>query len=219
VITEHHLVVRKTARYCVLGDLDETTSDLWIACHGFGHLARDFIQSFEPVARRGRAVVAPEALSRFYRSQGTVHTPETPVGATWMTSEDREAEIADYVVYLDTLLQTIRAEIDPEARVTALGFSQGAATISRWVAAASPKIDRLILWGGLLPPEFNNESSLGGLLSQPMSFVVGNSDRYFDAQRVESELNRLKGLKIPLSFTRFEGGHSIEPQTLKALAA
>src|SRR3954471_1991668 len=100
-------------------------SDLWIVCHGFGQLAREFLASFQSISRPNRLVVAPEALSRFYRSQGTVHTPETPVGATWMTTEDRETEISDYIAYLDTLLGDLLPRIAPQAPVTALGFSQG----------------------------------------------------------------------------------------------
>lgn len=218
MITEHHLAVKKTARYCVLGDLDKNTSDLWIVCHGFGQLARDFISAFEPIAKPGRVVIAPEALSRFYKSQGTVHNRETPVGATWMTSEDREAEISDYIAYLDTLAGTLRSQASPSAELTVLGFSQGAATVSRWVAGSSPKLKQVVLWGGLLPPEFTSSDSLGGLLAQPLAFVVGNTDRFFPQPMVESEINRLRGLKIQLLLTQFEGGHIVDPETLQAIA-
>ncbi len=149
----HHLVVKKTARYCVLGELNAATEDVWIVCHGFGQLARDFLAEFHPVAKAGRAIVAPEALSRFYRSQGTVHTPATPVGATWMTSEDRMPEITDYTAYLDAVLAEILPKLSSDARVSALGFSQGGATISRWVAASQPSLERVVLWGALIPPE------------------------------------------------------------------
>lgn len=217
--TEHHLVVRKTARYCLLGEIGPATTDLWIVCHGFGQLARDFIQFFESLVKPGRAVVAPEALNRFYKSQGTVHTPESPVGATWMTTEDRGIEISDYIEYLDTLLSTLRSGIDPQAKVTALGFSQGVATISRWVAVSRPLLSRVIFWGGLLPPEFRDQAGLGGLMSQPLAFVVGNSDRYFPDSLVDSEAGRLGSLGVPVSVTRFEGGHVIDPEILRTLGS
>lgn len=218
MITERHLAVRRTARYCILGDLNTSTSDLWIVCHGFGQLARDFISLFEPIAKPGRAIVAPEALSRFYKSQGTAHTSETPVGATWMTSEDRASEISDYIAYLDALAADLRAQVSPSAEITVMGFSQGAATVSRWVAASAPNLKRLILWGGLVPPEFTNSGSLGGLVAQPLDFVVGNTDRYFPGHIVESEVNRLNGLKIQYLLTQFEGGHVVDQETLRGLA-
>jgi len=46
-----------------------------------------------------------------------------------MTREDRLHEIDDYVHYLDAL----HTKIVPQgATVTALGFSQGTATVCRW---------------------------------------------------------------------------------------
>ncbi len=202
----------------MIGEIETSTSDLWIVCHGFGQLAREFLAAFEPIAREGRAIVAPEALSRFYKSQGTIHTAETPVGSTWMTTEDRDAEIADYIGYLDTLLADLVPRLAPGATVTALGFSQGVATVSRWVAASSPSLQGLIFWGGLLPPEFKDRQSLGGLVGQPLGLVVGTSDRYFSSALVDSEVKRLVDLGISLSVTRFDAGHVIAPDTLRALA-
>ena len=134
-----------------------------------------------------------------------------------MTSEDREAEIADYIAYLDSVLQSVIECVAPDVEVTALGFSQGVATVSRWVAASKPNLARVILWGGLLPPEFKDTSGLGGLLSQPLSLVVGDTDRYFPSSMIEAEVNRVNTLKIPVTVTRFPGGHAIDPQALIAL--
>lgn len=186
-------------------------------CHGFGQLARDFLVDFEPIAGNGRAIVAPEALSRFYRSQGTVHSAVTPVGATWMTSEDRENEIADYIGYLDGLATEVSGLISPGARTTVLGFSQGAATASRWVASSTQTISRVILWGGMLPPELRNRDKIGGLSKQPLQFVVGSSDRYFKPELVSTEFQTLKDLGIDASLVSFDGGHVIEPATLLGL--
>lgn len=216
-ITEHHLAVTKTARYALLGDLDRQTTDLWVVCHGFGQLARDFLQEFQPIARKGRAIVAPEGLSRFYKSQGTVHTPATPVGATWMTSEDRETEISDYVAYLDALLAHLRPLLASDVRITALGFSQGVATVSRWVARSRPDITRLILWGGLVPPEIGDAASAAGLTGQPLFFVHGSTDKYFNAALIQSEMARLSRLGIAFTPTEFNGGHVIARETLEAL--
>lgn len=217
MITENHLRVRRTARYCVLGGLNSETVDVWIVCHGFGQLAREFISAFEPVAKAGRAIVAPEALSRFYKSQGAVHAPDTPVGATWMTREDRKAEIDDYVAYLDSLLTEIREKSSADVRVSSLGFSQGAATVSRWVAASRPSLMEVVLWGGLLPPEFADPESLGGLMSQPLRFVCGTEDRYINSGLAAAELRRMQLLGLPVQWIAYPGGHSIDPVSLVSL--
>lgn len=198
--------------------MSSRTTDLWIVCHGFGQLAREFLPLFEAIAIPGRALVAPEALSRFYMSQGNVHTPATPVGATWMTTEDRENEIVDYVAYLDLLLAGIIPRVSPDATVTALGFSQGVATVSRWVAQSGPSLKKLVLWGGLLPPEFKDPRTIGGLVSQPLHFVSGTRDRYITPNLAASQFERLKALGISVSFTEFDGGHVIDSAALRSIA-
>ncbi len=218
MIHEHHISVRKTARYYTLGEIGPETTDLWIVCHGFGQLARDFLSDFEPIAMKSRAIVAPEALSRFYRSQGTVHTAATPVGATWMTSEDRETEISDYVGYLEKLAAELAERVSSGTRTTVLGFSQGAATVSRWVANSAPAISRLILWGGVLPPELRERDMIGGLSNQPLQFVVGTHDRYFRTELISAEFETLRNLGIDASLTQFGGGHVIDAATLLTLA-
>ena len=66
----HEFTVRRRARVAVLGepmDADET----WFVLHGYGQLAADFLGSFEALASPRRAIVAPEALSRFYLRSGS----------------------------------------------------------------------------------------------------------------------------------------------------
>ena len=102
--TEHHIEVRRTARYYMLGEPSAETRDVWFVCHGYNQLAGDFIREFEPIDDKSRVIVAPEALSRYYIStEPKFHSAEAEIGATWMTRADREAEIADYVAYLDDL--------------------------------------------------------------------------------------------------------------------
>lgn len=134
-----------------------------------------------------------------------------------MTREDRTNEIADYVLYLDALLRELRRKVAPDVSVTALGFSQGAATVSRWVAASRPALRELVLWGGLLPPEFSETGSLGGLTAQPLRLVVGKEDRYFSSTLVQKELERLGGLGLTVNPVLFEGGHTIDGVTLRSL--
>src|SRR5512140_921459 len=116
---EHHLTVSKTARFALLGDLDGDVSEVWIACHGFGQLARSFIREFMPVAKASRLIVAPEALSRFYLGEVTGATSVTArIGATWMTREDRLSEISDYVGYLDAVYRRLFDSVPrPQVRV------------------------------------------------------------------------------------------------------
>ena len=107
---EHQLTVSRTARYHQLGELSAMTRRVWFVAHGYGQLAAYFIRHFAPLtaADPHLVVVAPEGLSRFYLN-GTGGR----VGATWMTKEDRLAEIEDYVAYLNQLAATILPRLLP----------------------------------------------------------------------------------------------------------
>src|SRR6476620_6163302 len=105
---ERHITVKRTARYYLVGEMSPEVEDVWFACHGYGQLAADFAKEFEVIEDPKRLIVVPEALSRFYiPADSGFHGPDAKIGATWMTREDREVEIADYVAYLDDLYSEI----------------------------------------------------------------------------------------------------------------
>lgn len=107
--SEHHIEVIRTARYWTLGP-EEGAREVWYGLHGYRQLGRRFLRRFEPIDDGTRLVVAPDALSRFYVSSGSGrHGAESVVGGTWMTRDDRDAEIRDYVRYLDRLARKVGA--------------------------------------------------------------------------------------------------------------
>src|SRR3954468_23277358 len=103
----HTIEVLRTARYYVIGNEHGSIEELWIVLHGFGQLAGDFVEYFAGLNESRRLVVAPEALNRYYTVAADVPASERPVGATWMTREDRDNEMRDYVRYLDRLHGTL----------------------------------------------------------------------------------------------------------------
>src|SRR5512132_550870 len=126
--------VQRTVRYYTLGASNGAPKVIWFVIHGYGQLAGQFIRYFADIAADDVLVVAPEAMNRYYLvTPDKTPARDRPVGATWMTREDRESEIADYVEYLDTLFDEVASEaIKFGARVNVIGFSQGTATASRW---------------------------------------------------------------------------------------
>lgn len=217
---EHHIVVRRKARYYTRGPFDDTVSQVWIVCHGFAQLAGRFMRHFTHLDDGSRLIVAPEALNRFYVEQTPgPHGPDSKVGATWMTREDRLSEIEDYVGYLDTLCDHIFARIARDrVSLTVLGFSQGVATASRWVVQGRTQPDHLILWAERLPPEIDLGAGAEELAKIPrLSIVAGVKD--LDAQRVlPLEKERLHRLGLTYSLVTFDGGHHLDEETLRGLA-
>jgi len=218
---ERHLSVPRSARYALLGDINGELTEVWIVCHGHGQLARRFLSRFLPLERSDRLFVAPEALSRNYLEppRGGPHPPETPVGASWMTYEDREAEIGDYVRYLDLLHDEIFSVVDrAKVRLWVLGFSQGVATVARWVARGQVRPDRVVLFAGLLPPELDSAGAARLAAKSPVIVVLGDNDEFARADLIAQQHVRMHELGIPHDTIRFEGGHDIKPDVLKQIA-
>lgn len=142
------LEVPRTARYHVLGAGSDPVREAWFLLHGYGQLAGPFLDSLAPLARPGRILVAPEALSRFYLRRGTGE-----VGATWMTKEERASEIQDNVRYLDLVAEELHTAHPGLRALQALGFSQGGATAARWALLGSAALARVTLWGCAFPPD------------------------------------------------------------------
>jgi predicted esterase len=216
---EHHIGIRRTARYYTLGP-EEGAAEVWIVCHGFAQLAGRFMRHFAPLDDGTRLIVAPEALNRFYvEATPGRHGPESKVGATWMTREDRLREIDDYVGYLDTLADAIYTRLDrTHVPLTVLGFSQGVATVVRWMVQGRARPAHLILWASPLPPEVDAAHGIPQLGVIPrISLVVGARDP--DAQRVlPAERQRLDRLGLRYTLHTFDGGHHLDGDTLRALA-
>ena len=205
------------ARYFKLGEINSQTKAVWFVMHGYGHLAQYFLKKFNSLESRGICVIAPEGLSRFYLEDVNTRnqTGNNRVGATWMTRENRLMDIDNYLTFLNTVYQT---EIGNRALpVTLLGFSQGAATASRWAVQNKIKYEGLILWSGIFPNDMDFEKSKEVLKAKKVYQVYGRKDPFLNDARI-GEMN---GLAEKLGVTSppivFEGGHEIHEETLLSL--
>ncbi len=215
--TTHHLEVRRTARIVTLGKPGPAVSEVWLACHGYGQLAHRFMHRFEAFAAATRWIVAPEALNRFYLDSRPVpHGPGSAVGATWMTREDRLADIEDYVRYLDDVHAWIAARLDRTVPLNVLGFSQGMSTVVRWAARTSAQIERLVLWAGSWPPEI--EPRAGLFRARCLSLVAGAADESVDEDRFRALTAALREAGVRADFVRYAGGHEIDAAVLERLS-
>ena len=214
---EHRLQVTRSARYYSLGPDDGTAKEIWFVLHGYGQLAAQFIRVFEALDDGSRLIVAPEALNRFYLAGvDTAPAAERAVGATWMTREDREHEIADYLAYLDRVAECVRVGA-ASARMIVLGFSQGTATAARWIARGGIQPARTIMWGGLVPPELDM-SAQQPFGRSPLVIVIGQQDRFISSERIAEEERRLTAAGVLYELIRYAGGHGIAHDRLLEIA-
>lgn len=237
--------VRRTARFFQLGRVEEGIRQVWIVCHGYRQSADRFARRFAAARDEGAVVVAPEALSRFYVDPAPgAHGPESRVGASWMTRVDREAEIRDYVRYLDALARLILpggpdpgtageplpGEPDRPAgagggermhgapvrpRVVALGFSQGGHAAARWAAFGATRVDDLVLWGSYLPPDRGIAVRLARVR---ITTVFGDRDPVADAASEEEQKTRLEAAGAACAQLAFPGRHEIDEGVVRDLA-
>ena len=204
-MTEHHLTVQRTARYYTVGELTDQTTHVWFCLHGFGQLAAYFGKKFTGLDDGRTLVVVPEGLSRLY-----LNGKYERIGASWMTREDKQHEINDFLAYLNTLYNTVLNGRNPaDLHITLLGFSQGAATVCRWLnagastpgastpgastpgastpgastpGASTPghiRADRLILWAGFFSNGIADLIDPQKLTTVETHYVYGEQDEYF----------------------------------------
>lgn len=219
-LSTRHIRVARTARYYTLGGRGGRVAEVWFALHGYRQAARRFARRFEVLDAPERIVVVPEALSRFYvdPSPGR-HGPEHRVGASWMTREDRDNEIADYVAYLDALARELATSAAPAVRRrVVLGFSQGAHTASRWVVLGHTNVHELLLWGAGLATDLTRDALAAGLEGVHVTFVRGARDKFRDRREEEAQEAILNELGVSFRVLVHPGEHEIAPEPLLTVA-
>jgi predicted esterase len=201
------------ARYFKLGEINKQTKQIWFVLHGYGQLAQYFIKKFAVLQERGICVIAPEGLSRFYLENFETGSgrKNDRVGATWMTRENRDMDIDNYLKYLDSIY---RKEVAVDVPVTVLGFSQGSATASRWVMNNQIKFKRLILWAGIFPPDMDFENGKNLLREKEVSMVYGSKDPFLSDDRFKEMTMIADKLAASVRQIVFEGEHEIDTETL-----
>ena len=207
---KHQLTIPKTARYFTLGELNENTETVWFVIHGYGQLAEYFIKKFKVLDDGKTFIIAPEALSRFYLKDFNGR-----VGATWMTCEEREDEIKDYINYLNLLYDTVLTKNKPNnLKINILGFSQGTATVARWCMDEHINYDRLILWAGYFGNGIQDVINPEKVLDKEVVLCYGKEDEFLkqiDIQQYRQDiLSTIPHIKIHT----FEGGHTIDETDL-----
>jgi predicted esterase len=200
------LTVPKTARYFLSAAPTAKVNEVVFVCHGYAQLANEFLEGFSSLESEHRLFVAPEGLHRFYHRGG-----QDKVVASWMTKEERLDDIADYIQWLDQCAADVLLNCPPDVKVTVLGFSQGAATVSRWASFGMTQIDHLILWCGFFPPDLPPGNTIH---CKALTVVTASDDKFIDEATEQKNLTSIAALFATYKHVRFEGGHELHAGTL-----
>lgn len=205
---EKTITFSKTYRYEVIPCKNDSKKVLYVL-HGYGQLSKFFIRKFDELSDHFH-VIAPEGMHRFYLEGSSER-----VGASWMTKEARENDIADNINWLNELDRLISKELQIEERHI-LGFSQGGATAARWYSNSKLSFDSITLWACVFPPDLEPTIEIGPFRDFKNGyFVIGKNDQYYD---VDAQLELIEFYKdLDFKTLHFDGDHNIHIDVLKSI--
>ncbi len=184
--------------------------EVWLILHGYGQLAEFFLRKFRPFFDSSRLFVAPEGINRSYREGFSGR-----VGANWMTKHQRETDILNGMNYLNAVIEKVLNKFDDRPDINVLGFSQGAATVSRWVIQSQLTINKMVLWGGALAVDLDTEKLLEKAKNLHLILATGDNDPLITPEKIKEQVDHVGTLAFrKLSILTYAGGHDLDEQLL-----
>jgi len=184
--------------------INRQEKEIWIVFHGYGQLAHFFLRKFQPLFREDRLIVAPEATNYSY-----LEGYSGRIGANWMTSHEREIAITNNHQYLNTLLESLLEKYQSRPKIKVLGFSQGAATATRWVGQLSFPIHTLVLWGGGFAHDLSVKE-MGQKLKETETHIAnGSSDGFMTPEVLKKQEALIQNLNVAVKKHTYPGGHEL----------
>lgn len=211
---EHTIKVNRRAHIYTLGNPNgQEIEEYWIICHGYAHLGSALLRRFDSLNDGSRLLIAPEGLSKFYWNGFS-----GKVVASWMTSKNRLDEIEDYADYLTNVYQRFIPEKTEHARIILFGFSQGCATLSRWIMRDLPEFHHLILWGGMLPDDLDYQKKGTYFKDKHLHIVYGDDDEFITPVRLASQTSFVKSQQLQVQVHTYAGRHEVPTSVLADFA-
>lgn len=220
-IRTHTRETVRTGRYALVGADPGSARRIWFVLHGYGGLAARFLRAFSGIVPADTCVVAPEGLSRFYHEMPRLDGAHLErVGATWMTREARELDIADTMRWLDGVHEDVLAPAREGGRSVScglLGFSQGVATAMRWAAEGAIQPQCFVAWAGGLATDVHAQRFRDKVGLASMMMVAGEQDGFINARLRSTLLETLRGYNAGVREILFSGEHTLDPGVLTML--
>lgn len=206
---EQSIVVQRTANYTTQGSLSKKTKYIWFCFHGYGQTANYMAAKFDFLDEEEHFVICPEGINKFYW-----HDNNEPV-AGWMTRRHRYHEINDFTGMLDALYDRYCRHVHQEVKIIFFGFSQGCATIWRWIHASSPRFTALVNWCGWIPEDIGYTHLQEYLDHKKIYLHWGKNDQFMTDKMIKMMEEVIQKNDLTIEKSTFEGKHHIPKTILK----
>lgn len=203
---------RCQAHYSVSHEPNFHEKEVWIVFHGYGQLAEFFIRKFLSYESTDCLIIAPEGTNYSY-----LNGFHGRVGANWMTRHEREVAIENNHRFLDKLMENILSEFEGIPVIHVLGFSQGAATATRWVSRWSGKVKSLILWAGGFAQDLVLEDVKDAFSETKLILVFGENDELITPESIIKQEELINNLGKTFRKITFSGGHELNGEILEKI--
>jgi predicted esterase len=197
-VEERSVAALVHGRYLLETPADPEGCPLVVGFHGYGENADLHLEQLRRLPGASRWVLcAVQALHPFYNRAGEVI-------ASWMTREQREHAIEDNIRYAASVVAEVKRELPVSQRLAYLGFSQGASMAYRAAAGSGHPSLGVVVLGGDVPPELESRD-----LSHfpPVLLGRGSSEEWYDAAKMEHDVELLRKKGVDIRPCVFEGGH------------
>ena len=209
-MSQHWISIEQEQRMDVLGEPTASTRHVWIGLHGYGQLVEFFQRPFRELITEDRVFVFPQGPHKFY-----LNGVSGRVGASWMTKDERLKDIENQKRHLSAVLNWARSKA-PSAHIHVLAFSQGVATIIRFLGHSPVPISTLLAWAGSWPPDASAEN-IGALSQINFQGWFGDQDKFIDRQKqIEIQAHYKDQFQLDLPVALYEGGHKFDRAILKS---
>lgn len=200
------------AQYSLSHEPTGKEKELWLVFHGYGQLAEFFIRKFLPFDSEDRIFLAPEGTN-----YGYLKDFQGKVGANWMTKHEREVAIANNHRYLNLLMEQTLEKFEQLPKIHVLGFSQGAATSTRWASQWPGQIETLVLWAGGFAQDLSLDLGKEKFEQTELILAFGEQDELILDDHKNQQLKFIQALGKQPTVLNFSGGHELDPHLLEKI--
>lgn len=198
------------ATYETLGELTEKTEVIWVVYHGFGQLAKYFIKRFDILDLEKCYVIAPQGLSKFYMDRFS------KVGASWLTRESKEIDLENQLNYVQAVFEQETQGVNwSKVKLNIMGFSQGTATSSRWIAKFKVPFDKFIFFAGTIAHDVSKADLDFMKPNAKVYMIVGDKDEFITTERIEKGTAAITNQMKAPNVIVFDGVHKVDRAALK----